>query len=31
LILYKQGKEVWRFMGLASEQEVEKAILDNSK
>jgi thioredoxin 1 len=31
LILYKQGKEVWRYMGLAAEQEVEKAILDNAK
>ena len=31
LIMYKQGKEVWRFLGLASEQDVEKAILEHSK
>jgi thioredoxin 1 len=31
LILYKAGKEVWRQMGLADRETIEKAIADNSK
>jgi thioredoxin 1 len=31
MILYKNGKEVWRQLGLASEDEVEKAITSNGK
>ena len=31
IILYKNGKEVWRQLGLADKETIEKQIAENSK